>query len=150
MSSMTRQRRCQRTRRSSVPVRLVASLARRYWYPVRRTEDLRRRWHQDVAEQGRWLGTVVRGFFAYHAVPTNFRALSAFRHHVVELWRRALRRRSQKDRTSWTDMDRLAGRWLPKPRISHPWPSVRFRVKHPRWEPYAGIPLVRFCAEGAQ
>jgi len=22
-------------------------------------------------------------------------------------------------------------------------------VKHPRWEPYAGIPLVRFCAGGA-
>jgi group II intron reverse transcriptase/maturase len=113
-------------------------------------EDLRRRWHQDMAEQGRWLGSVVRGFFAYHAVPTNIRALSAFRHHVVDLWRRALRRRSQKDRTSWTDMDRLADRWLPKPRISHPWPSVRFRVKHPRWEPYAGIPLVRFCAGGAQ
>ena len=114
------------------------------------TEDLRRRWHQDVAEQGRWLGSVVRGFFAYHAVPTNYRALSAFRHHVVELWRRALRRRSQKDRTSWTKMDRLADRWLPKPRISHPWPTQRFRVKHPRWEPYAGIPPVRFCAGGAQ
>jgi RNA-directed DNA polymerase len=112
--------------------------------------DLRRRWHQDDAEQGRWLGSVVRGFFAYHAVPTNYRALSAFRHHVVELWRRALRRRSQKDRTSWTDMDRLADRWLPKPRISHPWPAQRFRVRHPRWEPYAGMPLVRFCAGGAQ
>jgi group II intron reverse transcriptase/maturase len=112
--------------------------------------DLRRRWHQDVAEQGRWLGSVVRGFLAYHAVPTNYRALSAFRHHVVELWRRALRRRSQKDRTSWTDMDRLTDRWLPKPRISHPWPAQRFRVKHPRWEPYAGMPHVRFCAGGAQ
>jgi RNA-directed DNA polymerase len=67
------------------------------------TEDLRRRWHQDIAEQGRWLGTIVRGYFAYHAVPTNVHALSAFRHHVVDLWRRALRRRSQKDRSSWTD-----------------------------------------------
>jgi hypothetical protein len=57
------------------------------------TEDLRRRCHQDVTEQGRWLGGVVRGFFAYHAVPTNSCALSAFRHHVVELWRRVLRRR---------------------------------------------------------
>jgi len=113
-------------------------------------EDLRRRWHQDVAEQGQWLGSVVRGFFAYHAVPTNYRALSAFHHHVVDLWRRALRRRSQKDRTKWTTMERLAERWLPKPRISHPWPSQRFRVKHPRWEPYAGIPPVRFCAGGAQ
>jgi RNA-directed DNA polymerase len=114
------------------------------------TEDLRRRWHQDVAEQGRWLGSVVRGFFAYHAIPTNSRALSAFRHHVVDLWRRALRRRSQRDRTTWPDMDGLAERWLPRPRISHPWPLQRFRVKHPRWEPYAGMPHVRFCAGGAQ
>jgi RNA-directed DNA polymerase len=113
-------------------------------------EDLRRRWHQDVAEQGRWLGTVVRGLFAYHAVPTNSRALSSFRHHVIDLWRRALRRRSQRDRTAWNDMDRLADRWLPKPRISHLWPAQRFRVKHPRWEPYAGMPHVRFCAGGVR
>ena len=114
------------------------------------TGELRRRWHQSVAEQGAWLGSVVRGFNAYHAVPTNMRALSAFRHHVVELWRRALRRRSQRDRTTWAMVDKLAERWLPKPRISHPWPSQRFRVKHPRWEPYAGMPHVRFCAGGAQ
>jgi RNA-directed DNA polymerase len=114
------------------------------------SEDLRRRWHQAIAEQGRWLGSGVRGFFAYHAVPTNHRALSAFRHHVVELGRRALRRRSQRGRTRWSDRDRLADRWLPKPRISHPWPSQRCRVKHPRGEPYAGNPPVRFCAGGAQ
>ena len=77
----------------------------------RSPEDLRRRWHQDVAEQGEWLGAVVRGFFAYHAVPTNTRALSAFRHHVIDLWRRALRRRSQ---TGSHDVDRdgQAGRSL--------------------------------------
>jgi hypothetical protein len=51
---------------------------------------------------------------------------------------------AQEPRTSW----RNAG--LSKPRISHPWPSQRFRVKHPRWEPYAGIPHVRFCAGGAR
>ena len=113
-------------------------------------EDLRRRWHQDTAEQGEWLGAVVRGYFAYHAVPGNTRALSAFRYHVVDLWRRALRRRSQRDRTTWTRVEQLANRWLPKPRISHPWPAQRFRVKHPRWEPYAGKPHVRFCAGGAQ
>ncbi len=37
--------------------------------------DLRRRWHQPVPEQGRWLGSVVRGYYAYHAVPTNVSAL---------------------------------------------------------------------------
>ena len=47
-------------------------------------------------------------------------------------------------------MTKLADDWLPKPRILHPWPSERFAVKHPRWEPYAGIPPVRICAGGAQ
>ena len=113
-------------------------------------EDLRRRWHQDEGRAGGVAGAVVRGFFAYHAVPTNTRALSSFRYHVLDLWRRALRRRSQRDRTTWKSMAQLADRWLPKPRISHPWPAQRFRVKHPRWEPYAGKPHVRFCAGGAR
>lgn len=95
-------------------------------------DDVRQRWHQDTAEQGQWLGMVVRGFFAYHAVPTNTRALSGFRYHVIDLWRRALRRRSQRDRTTQKSMKKLANRWLPKPRISHPWPSQRFRVKQPK------------------
>ena len=141
---------CSRNRRGGFMLARHTRRDRKQAKLLELTEDLRRRWHQDVAEQGRWLGSIVRGFFAYRAVPTNYRALSAFRHHVVELWRRALRRRSQKDRTSWTDMDRLADRFLPKPRISHPWPTVRFGVKQPRWEPYAGIPPVRFCAGGAQ
>src|SRR3990172_4915602 len=64
-------------------------------------EELRRRMHQPIPEQGRWLTQVVRGFFAYHAVPTNFPALSAFHHHIKRLWLRTLRCRSQKDRTTW-------------------------------------------------
>jgi len=95
-------------------------------------EELQRRRHQPIPEQGQWLKQVVSGYFAYHAVPTNHRALSAFRHHVTTLWRRALRRRSQTDDTTWERAKRLADEWLPKPRILHPWPSVRFAVKHPR------------------
>lgn len=98
---------------------------------------LLRRRHEPIGVQGAWLGSVVRGYFAYHAVPTNFRSLDAFRHHVLNLWRRALNRRSQKDRTTWDRIGRIAEQWLPMPRITHPWPSVRFAVKHPRWEPGA-------------
>ncbi len=94
--------------------------------------EFRRRMHDPIPEQGKWLKQVVQGYFAYHAVPTNFRALSAFRHHVRELWMRTLRRRSQKDRTSWERMTRIADTWLPRPRILHPWPDQRFAVKHPR------------------
>ena len=35
-------------------------------------------------------------------------------------------------------------------RQRNPWPRIRFAVTHPRWEPYAGKPHVRFCAGGAQ
>jgi RNA-directed DNA polymerase len=100
-------------------------------------EELRRRMHQSIPEQGKWLRQVVIGYFAYHAVPTNRRSISAFRHYIVNLWRRALRRRSQKDHTTWQRIARIASDWLPAPRILHPWPRVRFAVKHPRWEPGA-------------
>ncbi|SCK28614.1 group II intron reverse transcriptase/maturase [Variovorax sp. HW608] len=94
--------------------------------------QLRNRMHDAIPEQGRWLKAVVTGFFAYHAVPTNSRALSAFRYHVVNLWRRTLRRRSQKDGMTWERMTKIAAAWLPPPRVLHPWPSERFAVKHPR------------------
>ena len=113
-------------------------------------EELRRRMHQPIPQQGQWLRQVATGFFAYHAVPTNSAALSAFRHHVTNLWRRSLQRRSQKDGCTWQRIAKLADDWLPKPRILHPWPSERFAVKHPRWEPYARIGHVRICAGGAQ
>jgi RNA-directed DNA polymerase len=95
-------------------------------------EELRRRMHQPIPLQGSWLKQVVTGHFAYYAVPTNARALSAFRHHVTDLWRRTLRRRSQKDGFTWARMTQLAAGWLPEPRILHPWPDQRFAVKHPR------------------
>jgi RNA-directed DNA polymerase len=99
--------------------------------------QLRVRMHEAIPAQGRWLRTVVTGYFAYHAVPTNSRALGAFRYHVTDLWRRTLRRRSQKDNMTWERMTKIAAAWLPPARILHPWPDQRFSVKHPRWEPSA-------------
>jgi RNA-directed DNA polymerase len=90
-------------------------------------EEMRRRMHWPIREQGEWLKQVVGGFFNYRAVPTDSRALAAFRYHVRILWGRTLRRRSQKDRIA-----QLAEEWLSKPRILHPWPNARFAVKHPR------------------
>jgi len=109
-------------------------------------EALRQRMHDSIPEQGTWLAQVVRGYFNYHAVPTNFRSLDAFRYHVTDLWRRTLRRRSQKDRTTWERMARLADDYLPAVRILHPWPDDRFAVNHPRWEPSARIAPARICA----
>jgi RNA-directed DNA polymerase len=113
-------------------------------------EALRRCMHQPIPTQGRWLKQVIRGYFNYHAVPTNRRALVVFRDEVIRSWRRTLGRRSQKGVLTWEQMRSLADTWLPTPHILHPWPKQRFAVTHLRWEPYAGKPHVRFCAGGAQ
>lgn len=60
-----------------------------------------------------------------------------FQIYVTDLWRRALRRRSQQDDTTWTKANRLAAVWLPKVRVLHPWPVERFTARHPRQEPGA-------------
>ena len=95
-------------------------------------EGLRQRMHRPIPETGKWLAQIVAGYFAYHAVPTNSPALSAFRYHVLVLWHRQLYRRSQRARVLWTRMTKLADEFLPPPRVLHPWPSVRFAVRHPR------------------
>jgi group II intron reverse transcriptase/maturase len=89
-------------------------------------DQLKRRRHSPVPEQGRWLASVVRGHFAYYAVPGNSRAIHAFRNQVTWHWYRALRRRSQRHRLDWERMNRLAQRWLPPAHILHPYPEVRF------------------------
>ena len=95
-------------------------------------EALRQRMHRPIPETGKWLAQIVAGYFAYHAVPTNRAAIAAFHYHVVILWYRQLCRRSQKARLVWAQMAKLANEFLPKPHVLHPWPSMRFAVRHPR------------------
>jgi RNA-directed DNA polymerase len=128
-----------KTRRDRMHAKLVAVSA-----------ELRRRMHWPVPELGKWLGQVVKGYFNYHAVPTNSHALQEFYDEIVQRWRRALPRRSQKEHLSWGTVLKLAQDWLPHPHILHPWPNQRFAVRYPRWEPYAGKPHVRICAGGAR
>ena len=90
---------------------------------------LLRRRHLPVPIQGAWLGRVVRGYYAYHAVPTNVQSMQAFRTQVERHWRHALSRRSQRGRPNWELMRRLSLRWIPTPRVVHPWPDDRFDVK---------------------
>ena len=79
-------------------------------------QELRRRMHQPIPEQGKWLGQVVRGYFNYFAVPTNGPTLSAFRFHVIDLWRRSLSRRSQSDGA--TRLRGALSKWASLPRPS--------------------------------
>lgn len=141
---------CGRTRRGGFAVRRRTQRKRMQAKLKEIKQTLRRGMHLPIAEQGAWLRQVVVGYFGYHAVPNNIRALSAFRRQIRWLWWRCLRRRSQKDRTSRKTMIRLAKQWLPKPRIQHLWPEERFAVTHPRWEPGARIGHAGFCAGGAR
>ena len=92
-----------------------------------KTELMRRR-HDPVPGQGKYLRDVLRGHYNYYGVPTNFHALSAFRHYLARPWRLALSRRSQKGRVSSKRIERLVTKYLPRPRIRHPYPSRRLRL----------------------
>lgn len=95
-------------------------------------QQLRNRLHDPIALTGKWLRSIVQGYFNYHAVPGNTDSLHAFRNRLVRLWRTMLIHRSQKHHLNWVRMQRLADRWLPQPRVLHPYPRVRFDAIHPR------------------
>ena len=111
-----------RLKRKTISKRMRAKLAE-----VK--DQLKRRLHLPIPEQGRWLGSVVRGHVAYYAVPGNTDSVAAFRSQATRHWYQALRRRSQRTRLTWTRMHRLATRWLPPARMKHPFPSVRFDAR---------------------
>jgi RNA-directed DNA polymerase len=93
---------------------------------------LRKR-HDDLATVGRWLQSVQRGWCQYYAVPGNSARLRQFHNALQKMWLRALRRRSQRGRRlTWAKFSRLCKRWLPTPKILHPYPEVRFACQHPR------------------
>ena len=86
--------------------------------------------HRSTIANGRWLKAVLEGHYRYYGVPRNYHALAAFRRHLLKEWQRTLRRRSDKEKkVTWKRMERLAERWLPKPKIVHPYPNQRLCVK---------------------
>ena len=93
---------------------------------------LRVRMHRPLAEVGRWLRSVVQGYFNYHAVPGNLPSLRRFRNEVRKRWLRVIRRRSQRSGMTWALLDRFAAQWLPVPKVHHLYPHLRFDAKHLR------------------
>jgi RNA-directed DNA polymerase len=117
---------CGKTRNGRFWLRRI-TISKRMRTKLKAVKDqLMRRRHQPIPEQGKWLASVVRGHLAYYAVPGNFRAVHAFRHQISRYWFKALQRRSQRTRLNWVRMNRLIARWLPPVRIMHPYPAVRF------------------------
>jgi hypothetical protein len=96
-------------------------------------DKLLRRRHDDLGSIGGWLQSVYRGWCQYYAVPGNYTRLQQFRDAIQDMWLRALRRRSQRGRRmTWEKFSKLSRRWLPTPKILHPYPNVRFACQHPR------------------
>jgi len=111
--------------RQSIGKRLRAKLAEL-------KDEIYRRRHEAIDKVGRWLRSVVQGWFNYHAVPCNGDALETFRQEIVRAWLHALRRRGQKHRMTWDRFAKIHRHWIPSVRILHPYPAVRFHVRYPR------------------
>src|SRR5262250_1704145 len=94
-------------------------------------EELQRRKHHRTTEVGVWLRKVVLGFYQYHAVPGNTGQLRVFRRRVCRLWRSVLIRRSHRAQVGWDRLNPLLNRWIPQPRVLHPYPDARFAATHP-------------------
>ncbi len=119
---------CDQTRLGKFIV-LRRTMAKRVWAKLQvLKEELWRRMHYPIGQVGQWLASVLRGHFRYYGVPRNSRMLSRFRDAVRRLWHRALNRRSQKACLTESRMTQLATRWLPVPRIYHPYPLERLAV----------------------
>jgi RNA-directed DNA polymerase len=112
-------------RRKSINKRMRAKL-------LEIKQQLRRRMHESIPRTGQWLRSIVQGYFNYHAVPGNIDNLAVFRDRVILLWRTILIRRGQRHRPTWERLQVLTDRWLPRPRVLHPYPGVRFDAIHPR------------------
>lgn len=124
---------CGQARKNGRFLVLRKSIRKRLLAKLKQVKDeLRMRMHHPLAEVGKWLRSVVRGYFNYHAVPGNFASLQRFRLEVSKRWLRVIQRRSQKNRMSWKHMASLVKQWLPVPKILHPYPYLRFDAKHPR------------------
>jgi hypothetical protein len=95
-------------------------------------QTLRSRMHEPVPKVGEWLKRVLDGHYQYFGVPGNWASLGLFRERIARYWGRFLRRRSQKGKVSAIRLGRLFTRWLPRPRVVHPYPEQRFAATHPR------------------
>jgi len=94
------------------------------------------------------VGSVVQGYFNYHAVPQH-RSLQSFRAQVVWHWSRALQRRSQKSRMPWERFGPLVARGSRVSVILHP----RLHALQRQVSAVISVcsnPAVRICAGGAR
>ncbi len=121
---------CSRTKRGGRYALRRQSMKKRFRAKLAELkEELRRRMHEPIPRVGSWLRSVIMGHNRYHAVPGNMELLERFRRGILRHWYRTLKRRSDKSKITWPGMYTLADKWLPRPRIYHPYPNERLRVR---------------------
>ena len=92
-------------------------------------EVLKKNYHERPVKVGKWLKSVVQGYFNYYAVPGNMKVLDSFRTAVIDMWIKSMRRRSQKNKSiPWRKFTRLIDSFVPKARVLHLYPNQRWRV----------------------
>jgi len=124
---------CGKTRKGDFTIRRISS-SKKLRHKLRELKGkLQRMMHLDLTQVGSWLSSVLRGWCNYHAIPGNSKRLQQFRTALQRLWLRTLRRRSQRGgRMTWAKFTQHCRRWFPTPKITHPYPNVRFARLHPR------------------
>ena len=124
---------CGTTRKGDFTIRRISAIKKLRAKLKELKGKLRKKMHMELAAVGSWLSSVYRGWCQYHAIPGNYDRLQQFRTAIQELWYRVLRRRSQRARNlTWSKFSKLSRRWLPSPKILHPYPNVRFARLYPR------------------
>lgn len=85
-------------------------------------DEAKRRMHDSVRNQHRWLTSVLRGHYQYYGIPGNLRRMKSFHWELMSLWLRVLNRRGTRLRMSVERYRRLLATYpLPVPRIVHGW-----------------------------
>jgi RNA-directed DNA polymerase len=115
---------CSRTQKGRFTV-LRQTMRRRWQAKLQQVHTELRRLHGPIPDQGAYLRSVLLGHARYFGVPRNGPRLAAVHFALVGIRRAALQRRSQTASVSWDRMARLRARWLPIPRICHPYPAQR-------------------------
>ena len=91
---------------------------------LRRFRDRVRTWlwdhmHWKVRDQQHRLALMLRGFYAYFALPHCCPKLEAVHYDVMRQWRKVLLRRSQRSRTHWSYLTKQPWFRLPTPVSLH-------------------------------
>ena len=91
---------------------------------------LRKRMHDSIGETLKWLRSVLTGHMNYYSVPGNLQSVSKFHNAIIRRWLKMLRRRSQRHRIIWKNFGQWVIKYLPKVRIVHSYPEMRFLARY--------------------